>query len=81
MTDPLAQQILELVYHDSGVRRMHKDSLTDWILDTQSQTSPLDTAALLTYLATHQPDLLDRLKINVRIHDELAQALQSVNRR
>lgn len=81
MNNPLAQQILELIYHDSGVRRMHKDSLTDWILDTQSQTSPLDTAALLTYLATHQPDLLDRLKINVRIHDELAQALDSVHPR
>lgn len=79
MNEPLAQRILDLIYHDSEMRRMHKDSLTDWILGTQSRTEPLDTTALLEYLAGHQPDLLDRLKINVRIQDELARALESAD--
>ena len=81
MNQPLAQRILDLIYHDPEMRRMHKDSLTDWILDTQSRNAPLDTTALLAYLAVHQPDLLDRLKINVRIQDELARALESVGPR
>lgn len=81
MNQPLAQRILDLIYHDPEMRRMHKDSLTDWILDTQSRTAPLDTTTLLEYLAVHQPDLLDRLKINVRIQDELARALESVGPR
>ena len=79
MNEPLAQQILELIYNDSDVRRMYKDSLTDWILDTQPRTAPLDATALLGYLTVHQPDLLDRLKINVRIQHELARALESVD--
>ena len=29
MIEPLAQQMLDLIYHDSKVRRPHKDSLTD----------------------------------------------------
>jgi hypothetical protein len=78
MNEPLAQRILDLIYRDSEMRRMHKDSLTDWILDTQSRTAPLDTTGLLAYLAVYHPDLLDRLKINVRIQDELARALESV---
>lgn len=81
MNQPLAQRILDLIYHDPEMRRMHKDSLTDWILDTQSRNTPLDTTVLLEYLAVHQPDLLDRLKINVRIQDELARALESVGPR
>ena len=78
MSDHLAQRILELIYRDPEVRRMHKDALTDWILDTQSRTAPLDARSLLEYLADHQPDLLDRLKINVRIHDDLVHELGSV---
>ena len=81
MSDHLAQRILELIYRDPEVRRMHKDALTDWILDTQSRTAPLDARSLLEYLTGHQPDLLDRLKINVRIQDELARALESVGPR
>lgn len=79
MNEPLAQRILDLIYQDSAVQRRHKDSLSDWILDTQSQTAPLDTTSLLKYLAAHQPDLLDRLKINVRIQDDLTHALESVD--
>ena len=81
MNEPLAQQILDLVYRDSEVRRTYKDSLTDWILDTQSRTAPLDPTALVEYLAVRQPDLLDRLKSNLRIHDDLARALESVDPR
>ncbi len=78
MNEPLAQRILDLIYQDPEVRRSYKDSLTDWILDTQSRSAPLDAAALLEFLATHQPDLLNRLKINVRIKEDLARALESI---
>jgi hypothetical protein len=76
--EPLAQRILDIIYQDSDVRRLYKETLTDWILDTQPRTAPLDAAALLQFLATHQPDLLNRLKINVRIKEELARALESI---
>ncbi len=78
MNEALAQQILDLIYHDPEVRRRHKDSLANWILDTQPRTAPVDTAALLEYLSVHQPNLLHRLRINVRIKDELAHALASL---
>lgn len=80
MDEPLSQRILDIIYQDSEVRRFYKESLTDWILDTQPRTAPLDAAALLQYLGTHQPDLLNRLKINVRIKEELARALESIER-
>ena len=76
--EPLAQRILGIIYQDPDLRRLHKESLTDWILDTQPRTAPLDTSALVEYLAVHQPDLLNRLKINVRIKDDLARALGSI---
>ena len=79
MIEPLAQQILDLIYHDSKVRRTHKDSLSDWILDTQSRTEPLNTKTLLQYLALHQSDVLDRLKINVRTQEEIAQAFRGAD--
>jgi hypothetical protein len=75
--EPLAQRILDLIFQDPDVRRMHKECLADWILDTQPRTAPLDAAALLDYLAAHQPDLLNRLKINVRLKEELARVLDS----
>jgi hypothetical protein len=77
--EPLAQQMLDLIYHDSKVRRPHKDSLTDWILDTQSRTEPLNIRTLLQYLAVHQSEVLSRLKINVRIKDEIAQVLRGAD--
>ena len=79
MTEPLAQQILDLIYHDSKMRRTYKDTLTDWILDTQSRTQPLNTITLLDYLAVHQSDVLSRLKINVHIKDEIAHVLRGVD--
>ncbi len=78
MDEPLAQHILDIIYDDPEVRRLYKESLTDWILDTQPHTAPLDAAALLQYLAARQPDLLNRLKINVRIKEDLARALESI---
>jgi hypothetical protein len=76
--EPLAQNILDLIFKDPQVRRLHKESLADWILDTQPRTAPLDAAALIQYLGAHQPDLLNRLKINVRLKDDLARALESI---
>jgi hypothetical protein len=77
--EPLAQRILDIIFLDPQVRRMHKESLADWILDTQPRTAPLDAAALLDYLAARQPDLLNRLKINLRLKEELARVLDSTD--
>jgi hypothetical protein len=73
--DPLAQRILDIIFQDPQVRRLYKESLADWILDTQPRSAPLDATALLQYLAAHQPDLLDRLKINMRLKEDLARVL------
>jgi hypothetical protein len=78
MDEPLAQRILDIIFHDPELRRLHKESLADWILDTQPRTAPLDATALLQYLEAHQPDLLNRLKINVRLKEDLARVLESI---
>ncbi len=80
MDEALAQRMLDIIYQDPDVRRLYKELLTDWILDTQPRTAPLDAAALLQYLSAHQPDLLNRLTINVRIKEDLARALESIER-
>jgi hypothetical protein len=59
---------------------MYKEFFIDWILDTQPRMAPLDASALVQYLAAHQPDLLNRLKINVRIKEDLARALEAIER-
>ena len=79
MNELLAGRILEIIFQDPDVRRHYKESIADWILDTQPRTAPLDAAALVQYLQAHQPDLLNRLKINVRIKEELTQALESTD--
>lgn len=79
MSDPLAQRILDLIYRDPETQRKYKESITNWILDTQPRTGPLESVALLRYLATHQPDVLQRLKINIYLQDDLAQALGSLD--
>jgi len=76
--EPLAQRILEIIYRDPEVNRPHKESLTDWILDTQPRTVPLDGAALIRYLAAHQSDILERIRINVQIKDDLERALNNL---
>lgn len=81
MDEPLAQKILEIIYRDPEVNRPHKESLTDWILDTQPRGAPLDGAALLRYLRTHQPDILERLRINVQLKDDIERILNSLRRK
>ena len=78
MPDPLVQLILDTIYRDMRTPLFHRDALTDWLLDTQSRTAPLEIGVLLPYLATQQPDLLDRVKNNWRARDELASALASI---
>jgi len=78
VSQPLVPRILELVYQDSGVRRAHKESLTNWILDTQPRNAPLDPTRLLTYLAAFQPDLLNRLRSDLCLREDLTRALQAV---
>ena len=74
MNVTLTERMLNLIYRDSEVRRKYKDTLPDWVLDTQPRTGPLDPATLMDYLALHQPELLERLKSNVRLQEEFAQA-------
>jgi hypothetical protein len=81
MNNPLAQQILEFLYHDAGVRQTARDALADWILDTQPRTRPLDPTALVDYLARQHPELLARLKRNVRLQAELARPLVAMDPR
>jgi hypothetical protein len=81
MTTPLAQRMLEFLYHDAGVRQTAKDALADWILDTQPRTRPLDSTALVDYLARQHPELLARLKRNVRLQAELARPLVAMDPR
>lgn len=81
MNEPLAQRILEIIYRDPSVNRPHKESLTDWILDTQPRSLPLDGADLVRYLAAHQPDILERLRINMHIKEEIERALQNLRRK
>lgn len=71
MQDPLAQRILDCIYLDTEIRRKHKDAVSDWILDSVARTGSLDSIALVKYLVTSQPHLLERLKTNVRIQDDL----------
>ena len=79
MNESLTQQLLNLIYQNTSVRRAHKDSLSDWVLDTQSRNAPLNTSALLDYLAIHQPELLDRLKVNVHVGENISHLLESVD--
>ena len=81
MTTHLAQRMLEVLYHHAGVRQTVKDALADWILDTQPRTRPLDPTALVDYLGGQHPDLLARLKCNVRLQAELARPLVAMDPR
>lgn len=78
MDELLSQRILDIIYQDPEVRRLYKESLTDWILDTQPHSAPLDSEALVRYLSAHQPELLNRLRINLRVKEELARALENI---
>lgn len=76
--DPAVQLILDTIYGDMQPPRSQRDALTDWLLDTQSRTAPLEIGVLLPYLATQQPDLLKQLKNHWRVREELASALASI---
>jgi hypothetical protein len=78
MDEPLAQDILDILYRDSSTRRLYKDLLTDWIIDTQPHGSPLDGTALIQQLAKHQPDILSRLKINTLVKEDIARVLDAI---
>jgi hypothetical protein len=72
MITPLAQRMLEVLYHDAVVRQTAKDALADWVLDNQPRTRPLDPTAPVDYLARQHPELLARLERNVRLQSERA---------
>ncbi len=79
MDAPVAQRLLDIIYQDPNCRRVDKESLTDWILDAQPRTAPLDAQALVQDLAAHQVEP-KRLKINVRLKEELARSLGALHR-
>ena len=79
MPDPVVQLILDTIYGGMKTPQSHRDALTDWLLDTQSRTAPLEIGVLLPYLATQQPALFERLKNNWRVRGELASALASIS--
>lgn len=78
MDEPLAQEILDILYRDSSTRRPYKELLTDWILDTQPHGSPLDGIALVQHLARHQSDILSRLKINTLVKEDIERVLDAI---
>jgi len=78
MDEPLAQEILDILYRDPSTRRPHKDALADWILDTQPHGSPLDGIAVIQFLAAHQPDILSRLKINTHVKEHIERVLDAI---
>jgi hypothetical protein len=77
MPDPRVQLILDTIFHHMKTSQSERDALTDWILDTQPRTAPLEIGVLLSYIATQQPDLLRQLKANWRVKETLASALAS----
>ena len=81
MDEPLAREILDILYRDTATRRSYKDALADWILDTQPHESPFDGIAFIEYLAAHQPDILSRLKINTQVKEEIERVLDAIGHR
>ncbi len=79
MPDPRVQLILEAIFRHLKTSQSEREALTDWILDTQPRTAPLEVGALLPYIATQQPDLLKQLKTDWRVKETLASALGSLS--
>ena len=75
--DPQVQLILDTIFRHMRISQSERDALTDWLLDTQPRTAPLEIGVLLRYLATQQPDLLKQLKANWRVKETLTSALAS----
>lgn len=78
MSKSLAQDVLDILYSDPSIRRLHKDDISDWILDSQPHGSSLDGIALIQYLAEHHSDILARLKINTHVKEEIARVLDAI---
>jgi hypothetical protein len=79
MPDPRVQLILDTIFRHMKTSQSERDALTDWLLDTQPHTAPLEIGVLLSYIATQQPGLLRQLKANWRVKETLASALASTS--
>ena len=79
MPDPRVQLILDIIFQHMKTSQSERDALTDWLLDTQPRTASLEIGVLLPYLATQQPDLLKKLKVNWRVKETVASALASAS--
>jgi len=79
MPDPRVQLILDTIFRDMKTPQSERDALTDWLLDTQPRTAPLEIGVLLPYIVAQQPDLLKQLQANWRIKETLASVLASTS--
>ena len=71
MPDPQVQLILDTIFQHMKTSQSERDTLTDWLLDTQPRTASLELGVLLQHIATQQPDLLKQLKANWRVMETL----------
>jgi hypothetical protein len=71
MRDPRVQLLLDTIFQHMKTSQSERDTLTDWLLDTQPRTASLEFGSLLQYIATQQPDLLKQLKANWRVKEML----------
>jgi hypothetical protein len=72
MPDPQVQLILDTIFQHMKTSQSERDTLTDWLLDTQPRTASLELGVLLQHIATQQPDLLRQLKANWRVMETLS---------
>lgn len=68
---PLLLRLLEILYQDSGTRRVWKDTLSDWLLDRHVSGEETSDLTLLDYLETQHPDVFSRLQVNPRVRDDV----------
>lgn len=79
MRDLRVQLLLDTIFQHMKTSQSERDTLTDWLLDTQPRTASLEFGSLLQYIATHQPDLLKQLKANWRVKEMLVSVRASAS--
>ena len=79
MPDPRVLLILDTIFQHMKTAQTDRDTLTDWLLDSQPHTASLEFGVLLDYIATQQPDLLKQLKGNWRVKETLASVRASAS--
>jgi len=75
MNTLLLTHLLDLLFQDPRTHSQVKDRLSDWILDRHALGLTLDGPNLLEHLRTVHPQILERLKMNPRIKDDIERLL------